>query len=205
MTGPRSSVAGILTVWAGVIAAVLRLVPHPANFSSVGAMSLFESGALVAGPRVAAWRHAAQRLLVYGCSRVGLDVLAVAPVAELRLFQLVVACGHRPGEKRPGDLGLDHQREPAGQPAILRRDQFLRLAVSTALERSVAAQPARLFARLAGLDDLLRRRPAVLPPISRGASTPSRWSATLATLLRHALGDLAFTCVLFGPARRLNR
>lgn len=41
MTGSRFSIAGVLTAWAGVLAVVLRLVPHPANFSSVGAMGLF--------------------------------------------------------------------------------------------------------------------------------------------------------------------
>ena len=66
MTGSRSSVAGVLTVWAGAIAMVLRLVPHPANFSSVGAMSLF------GGAKLRSWHAFALPLGVMLLSDFGL-------------------------------------------------------------------------------------------------------------------------------------
>jgi hypothetical protein len=58
MNGSRSIVAGILTVWAGAASVVLRVVPHPANFSSVGALGLF------GGAKLRCWQALALPLAV---------------------------------------------------------------------------------------------------------------------------------------------
>ena len=45
----RDVIATTLTVLAGVLVGLLRLVPHPANFSSLGALGIFS------GARLRSW------------------------------------------------------------------------------------------------------------------------------------------------------
>ena len=53
--GITRPLASILTASAGVTAGLLRLVPHPPNFSSVGALGLFGGARLRAWHAFALW------------------------------------------------------------------------------------------------------------------------------------------------------
>src|SRR2546426_1032106 len=66
---PRQSLALSVAVVAGILAAILRIVPHPPNFSGVGALGLF------GGARLRAWQAYALPLGIMILSDLSLWVL----------------------------------------------------------------------------------------------------------------------------------
>ena len=67
---PARPLATVLTVLAGAFAVVLRFIPHPANFSSIGTMGLF------GGARLSGWRAYLLPLGLMVASDVGLWALS---------------------------------------------------------------------------------------------------------------------------------
>jgi hypothetical protein len=98
MNGSRSTVTTLLTLAAGAASIVLRIVPHPANFSSVGALGLF------GGAKLRSWQAFALPLGVMFVSDLALWLLtALDPLySPLHLsrayvyasFLIYVAIGH---------------------------------------------------------------------------------------------------------------